>query len=175
MQTFKPWIGQHYTEGVEGKRLLILGESHHGGEGCHYSDFTIETIRKEALGENGHRRRAFFTRVLHLIVGGRGGVPADERIKFWNNVAFYNFIQTALETARQRPTYEMWQAAHAPLLHTIEDLKPEMILVLGKALQENLPSLPHHIITCGINHPSAKGFTYDEWQPKVYQSFFGNN
>lgn len=168
MRTFDPWIGSRYaTDGIGGKRLLILGESHHGGEGCHYTGFTTKVIHDEALGENGHPRRKFFGRIQRLIMGGRGGFNAAEREDFWSRVAFYNFIQTALEEPRIRPTNEMWLAASEPLQLTLRELAPALILVLGLELQRNLPAIPESISVCPIKHPSSPGFSYDEWQPKV--------
>ena len=129
MRTLDPWIGSRYaTDGIGGKRVLILGESHHGGEGCDYLAFTAGVIRAEALGENGHPRRRFFTRVHRVVVGGRGGFPDSEREDFWSRVAFCNFIQTALEKPRDRPTYEMWQAAREPFLDTIREHAPSLVL-----------------------------------------------
>ena len=167
-RTFNPWIGSRFAaDGIDGRRLLILGESHHGGEGCNYAGFTAEVIRKEALGENGHARRRFFARVQRLVIGGRGGLSDEERTDFWSRVAFYNFIQSALESSRDRPTEEMWQAGQACLPETLEELKPDVVLVLGIELSRKLLPMPSSISVCVVQHPSAPGFTYDEGQPKV--------
>jgi hypothetical protein len=165
MRTFDPWVGSRYTtDGIGGRRLLILGESHYGGDGCHYSAFTTEVIRDMALVQ-GHL--PFFSRVARLILGGRGGFSPPEREEFWHRVAFYNFIQTALEQQGDRPTCEMWQAGREPFLQTVTELAPHIILVLGRELHRNLPPLPEGITVCPVQHPSAIGFSYDKWQPKV--------
>ncbi len=165
MRTFDPWVGSRYaTEGIGGKRLLILGESHYGGAGCHYAAFTTEVIEEMALVKG---RLRFFSRVQRLVVGGRGGFSLQEREDFWQRVAFYNFIQTALEKRGDRPSFEMWQAAQEPFLQTVRELAPDIILVLGLELHRNLPPVPDGITVCAIQHPSAFGFSYDEWQPRV--------
>lgn len=165
MRTFNPWIGRSYgTDGIGGKRLLILGESHYGGDGCHYPEFTTEVIQGMAL-EQGPL--AFFSRVARLVVGGRGGFSETEREDFWQRVAFYNFIQTSLDEHGDRPTSEMWQAAREPFLQTLEELKPHLILILGIELSRNLPEIPDEISVCAVRHPSAIGFSYDDWQPAV--------
>src|SRR4051812_25845872 len=108
VRMWQPWVGSRYaSDGYRSKRILILGESHYGGDGCHYPEFTREVIRDMALVK-GHL--PFFSRVQRLIVGGRGGFSLPEREDFWQRVAFCNFIQTALEQQGHRPTYEMWQA-----------------------------------------------------------------
>ena len=61
----------------------------------------------------------------------------------------------------------MWQAGREPFLHTLRELVPNLVLVLGVELHRNLPSVPDGITVCPIQHPSAPGFSYDKWQPKV--------
>lgn len=168
MRVFDPWIGASYaTQGLAGKQVLILGESHYGGSGCEYSAFTTEVIRDMAL-EKG--RLAFFSRVQRLLIGGRGGFSETERSDFWQRVAFYNFIQSALECPRDRPTYAMWQAGREPLLQTLRELAPRVVIVLGLELDRNLPALPPSISSCAVQHPSSIGFRYDDWQPKIQTS-----
>ena len=165
-------MGSRYaTDGIGGKRLLILGESHYGGDGCHYPAFTSEVIRDMALQKG---RLPIFSRVHRLVVGGRGGFSEAEREDFWHRVAFYNFIQTALEQQGDRPTYEMWQAGREPFLQTLRELAPSIVLVLGVELHRNLPPMPDGISVCAIQHPSAIGFSYDEWQPKVLSAIAAN-
>jgi hypothetical protein len=89
-------------------------------------------------------------------------------------VAFYNFIQTALAGPGSRPTFEMWQAAREPLLQTLREITPNIVLVLGIELRRNLPPMPDGISICAIQHPSAIGFSYDEWQPKVLAAIAAN-
>ena len=168
-RTFNPWIGSRYAlDGIGGKRLLILGESHYGGDSCHYPEFTTEVIRDMALQKG---RLPFFSRIQRLVIGGRGGFSVEERADFWHRVAFYNFIQTSLEVLGSRPTYEMWQMGREPFLQTLQELRPDIILILGIELERNLPPIPDGITVCAIQHPSAIGFSYDNWQPKVLSLF----
>jgi hypothetical protein len=165
MRTFDPWVGSRYrTDGVGNKRLLILGESHYGGDGCDYAAFTTKVIQDMALVPG---RLPFFSRVARLVLGGRGTLSLAEREDFWHRVAFYNFIQTALEEQGDRPTSEMWQAGREPFLQTVRELCPHIVLVLGIELHRNLPQVPDGISICQVQHPSAIGFSYDKWQPKV--------
>ncbi len=138
MRTFDPWVGSRYTsEGIGGRRLLILGESHYGGSDCEYAAFTSEVIRDMALQKN---RLAFFSRVLRLVTGGRGPLSDAERSDFWERVAFYNYVQSSPgDGPRCRPSAEMWIAAAEPLLSTLLELSPDVMLVLGLELANNLP------------------------------------
>jgi hypothetical protein len=165
-RTFDPWIGSLYaTEGIRGKRLLILGESHYGGAGCEYPAFTSDVIRDMALRKG---RLPFFSRVQRLVVGGRGGFSNEERADFWHRVAFYNYVQSSPgNSPRCRPTPEMWEAASEPLRQTLLELSPHIMLVLGIELHRNLPPINNTVTVCPIQHPSSVGFSYNVWQPRV--------
>jgi uracil-DNA glycosylase len=58
----------------------------------------------------------------------------------------------------------MWSAAQQPFLKLINNLKPKVILVLGKELAAHLPPLLAGIEICHIQHPST-GFVYGRWNP----------
>lgn len=165
MRTFDPWIGARYAiEGIRGRRLLILGEAHYG-TGDTYSTYTSVVIREMALQKS---RLPIFSRIQNLVLGSRGGFSPAEREDFWQRVAFYNFIQSYPgPTARRRPTPAMWLDAREALLHTLHELAPQMMLVLGLQLSRNLPEIPKEISVCVIQHPSSPGFAYAKWQPIV--------
>jgi hypothetical protein len=165
MRTFDPWIGSRYvTDGVRGIRLLIIGESHYAKPEEQRSTFTAEIVRTR--GQQGRFR--FFTVIQRLVSGGRGPLPNVDRSEFWERVAFYNYIQSFPgPRPRWRPTPEMWLAAREPFLHTLSELSPQLLLVLGNELFLNLPKLPGEMNVCPVPHPSSRGFRYAEWQPKV--------
>lgn len=74
------------------------------------------------------------------IVTGQHHREAD-RSAFWNDVAFYNYVQVSVgDSARVRPTAEMFGAAERPFWRTLRELKPTHMLVLGAELWESLPS-----------------------------------
>ena len=160
-RVFDPWIGDLFEQGINGKKILVVGESHHGGEGCHYPEFTNETIRKEALGLHGHPKRAYFTKVMKLILGVDCSTDDASRLDFWRRISFYNFVQVALDQPRQRPTDQQWETGVAPLQRTLRELKPQYIVILGFDLLKWMPkSLP--CSSRATMHPSAYGFTYGD-------------
>lgn len=170
MRNFEPWIGSEYqAEGIDGLRVLILGESHYGAPPERPS-FTSEIIAKW-----GQRKRSKFFTVTQRLVSldaSRGYVPMHSRREFWEKVAFYNYVQKFVGTkARQRPTAEHWENAKQPLLLTIQELKPDVLVVLGKETEAHLPTLPSHIPVAYVSHPSGRGFSYNKWQPVVRAAF----
>lgn len=165
--TFKPWIGDKYqSEGLDGLRLLILGESHYGENGTEHPDFTRDVVK--SLGqENRHR---FFTTTAKVVLGmGSSHISDTKRADFWDRVAFANYIQTFVAEdadSRKRPTEEMWKEARKALPTTIEKTNPDAIVVLGLEVERHLPELPNSLPHHGIKHPSQY-FEYAEWQPDL--------
>lgn len=91
MRTFDPWVGIRYeAEGLNGARLLILGESHYSAE-VERRTFTREMIRD--LGQKQSRFR-FYATTQRLVSGGRSRLSDAARVTFWEQVAFYNYIQS---------------------------------------------------------------------------------
>lgn len=157
MRTFDPWVGSKcWTEGLSGVRVLILGESHYDDPGTENHSFTIEVVRKWAQ----EKRHRFFTVTQKLVLGlgSNDWVSNEQR----------NFVQSFPGAKpRQRPTQEMWSAATIPFLDTVQELKPQVLIVLGYELQRYLPVTPTGIRVCGVQHPSSRGFQYEQWQPAI--------
>ncbi|WP_051305013.1 hypothetical protein [Chitinilyticum litopenaei] len=130
---FHPWIGEAY--GTKEVRWLILGESHYGNldAAC---DFTQEVTENYVNGSVQHR----FWTVVARTLGGRGlSIQACQQ--FWQEVAFYNYIQRIVgSSARMRPDAESWQDSAEAFHEVIKQLAPTHMLVLGKTLWQNMPA-----------------------------------
>ena len=161
---FKPYQGSKYTQNNRfGLRVLVLGESHNH-DGVESSDFTTGVVKWFTQ----NKRDAFFTKIAKVLLGieTNGWLSDTELVEIWDQVAFYNYIQCFVKTARIRPTDEMWRAAQEPFLSVLDELKPDVVLVLGFDLLNHLGQpLPEGPEFCGIKHPST-GFSYREWTPK---------
>src|SRR5471030_2176089 len=192
--TFEPWRGNRFDEGWRGKRVLLLGESHYAGGGIKADtgpqpsskNFTSDVIQKWALGET---RAKYFTLVAGLL-----GAEPSHREEFWNRVAFYNYVQGIVgNAARQRPTEEMWNAGYQPFCDVLDELRPQVVVVLGHDLWNRLPGKEkqaaglaggpateqtvlttpkgHRTILGMTNHPSSFGFSPKEWKAQVDSLF----
>ena len=182
---FDPWVGDNYWRGFEGgPRLLILGESHYDDDVPDKS-LTQQLTREYAEGEWRHR---FWTMTMQ-VVAGRDKTEID-RMRFWQSVAFYNFIQEFVGSRpRTRPSSEAWLSGGQPFEAVLEALRPQALLVLGVALWDNLPNsgregpmlrvgelwresylytLPEssEVLATSINHPSS-GIRWETWHPFV--------
>lgn len=138
-----PWVGDLYrTEGLWGRRVLIVGESHYIWDEAHRSEatdpnFTHRCVEEACAGAPG---TAFWTRIRYVLGGPEyRELPPSE---FWDRVAFYNFLQVAIEGgARVRPTQEMFwdKRSQDAFYEVLNDIQPERIYVCGSELWRNLP------------------------------------
>jgi hypothetical protein len=184
---FRPWIGSDYENGFNRKKILILGESHYccnPGEcdGC--IDQTNEIIKKQIdESRDDFESNRFYTKLAKLFLGKVVGqhISLDEKISFWNSVAFYNYIQMSVgNNAGIAPTEEMFEKSWESFQRLIEEIKPDFILIVSQRLWEGLPGIAGEDWPPGpvnysyfyrgkatnplcviINHPSSPHFSYE--------------
>ena len=196
MRTFKPWKGKEYEcYGLFGVKILLLGESHYGtceseSDKKIFTKKVVCSVIEEKDKAGNKKKRPFFTKILRLVTLKQVVSTEESRKEFWNKVAFYNYIQEFVPK-RKPPTKKMWANAGDHLLETIEELKPNVIVVLGVRLRKHLlanlgkdkadkkfaivkhsdggisyKKNGHHIMFAMVKHP-AGGMSYDKNRPKV--------
>jgi hypothetical protein len=177
-----PWVGADYqTIGYRGRRLLILGESEYEWE----KDALVPEIATWLIAANvkGTLRNPFYTKIYNAFSDEPKAKSLPQFAAFWNSVAFYNYIQEKVgPTPRLRPTPEMWPRWRPVFLQVLNCLRPDRVLILGRALQWNLKGLglleesdgPNQcrIVGGGLNikaayipHPASFGFKPASWRP----------
>ena len=169
VRAFDPWIGDRYaSEGLGGRRVLVLGESHYSKE-APYAGFTRYVVQKAVDGE----RYRYFAGVLRTIfgspsAGARGGI--------WHHLAFSNLVQDFLPGPGKRPTKAMWARGRAALPETVEEVRPDVVLVTGIGLGRQVArvSLPGGATVHTIRHPSSPGFDWRAWHPGVRAALWGD-
>lgn len=144
---FKPWVGKNYEfGGIFGKRILVLGESHHCGgsteseakdaEEC--SDFTIDVVKKLLSGAKT-RWTPTFRKFERSLVGHETDLEAS--VSIWNSVAFYNYLQKAMTDSRKVPVWSDDDNDEAAFFEVIDRLQPDLIIVWGVSrMYDNMPS-----------------------------------
>lgn len=179
-----PWIGTHYTHPQHFlHKTLILGESNFTKperfnwelvQACVKND-----ISKDPLEERDTTGFCRFSTKIRRMIFGRNTTLGPE--DFWQDVTFYNFVQVLVgERSRIRPTQEMWSVSVPAFIEIVSTLKPERVLVLGKANWGNLlthienKEIDEHRATLFIgdervkagyiNHPSSN-VSYCKWRP----------
>lgn len=139
---FVPFVGRNYEAGIEGCRVLILGESHYAPKAeTKVVDRGLTRVTfNECEDETSNRAwRTFFRRCDQLLT--RNTMPMNaEAADAWSHASFANYIPELVGTAaRQRPTAEHWEQAKRAFPMLLSILKPDAILVLGSQLWDNLP------------------------------------
>jgi hypothetical protein len=136
--TWVPWVGTKYAELPDGKRVLIVAESHYTDEqdpekipqwmeGAMSDKTFTRAIVTEGLIDCDWPNRTFAT--MHQLFYG----PADRKA-FWTNLAFYNIVQRPMwyRTGNpERPTWEDFWNGWKPFLKVVEILKPDHVLFIG--------------------------------------------
>jgi hypothetical protein len=182
---FQPWQGEKYGDNSRfGIGILILGESHYGNTGEERANITKEYI-------NNEWSHAFWTEIGSMVMNANK--EEFERHEFWEHVAFYNYVQSFAGTGpRQSPTSKQFQDSEQAFVEVLENLKPKLILVMGKRLWGNAanfgrkgepivsekkisntwlyPFRGGEAFTVCINHPASFGFVASHWTPIVQKS-----
>lgn len=147
---FAPRIGKDYAKGgIFGKKILALGESHYCDTGCidcghcgkhpECSDFTSKVV--EWCLDPSQEREGWMNTYLKFersLVGKETTNLESRRI--WDSIAFYNFLQVAMGGAREAGTNQQYIDAVAPFYDVLEDLQPDLLIIWGVRLWNNLPN-----------------------------------
>lgn len=150
---FEPWIGNNYQNGgIFNKKVLVLGESHICGsdecngkcgfkdfpDGCN-PNFTKDTVLKylDHTIERDNWMRTYL-KFERSLVGHETGQEDSEAI--WNSIAFYNYLQVAMNESRKAGTSQDYIDAQKPFLEVLEELQPDLVIVWGVTrLFTNMP------------------------------------
>ena len=156
---FKPWVGKSYHLGYNGKRLLVLGESHYcqkelaeGGR-CHpeckkenmlddcfsQTKDVIEDFVYNYCGDSYQQTFLCFERA----VAGRE-LSQQEREHFWNSIMFYNYVQYSLAMPRTAPLPKHWVQSEQAFKELLHAYQPNYIIAWGVRLYDALPDWGGH-------------------------------
>ena len=119
------------------------------------------------------------------------------RLKIWNSVIFFNYLQVAMGGPREAGTAEQYHQAGKAFFEVIEKYQPEYVIAWGKRLWNNLPNVRwqdgddivvdgypvatgayllsngKQVKVMAVNHPSV-GYSWDYWY-RVIQHFLRNS
>lgn len=179
---FHPWVGNRYETGLNGCRLLILGESLYSTDSRdEYPRLAVDIVQRFVNGE----RFPYYTKLSQIIGAASGSSTLD-----WHDVAFHEYVQALVGTqARARPSDAMWAEAMKPFTGVIRQLRPHAVLCTGgdlwgalsrffprdgKSLPTSSPDIRRWelsdcepIVATWINHPASFGFRPGDWIARV--------
>lgn len=150
---FKPYVPDGYKKGIDGKKLLVLGESHYC-ERCNGTDcaecsdkdscdnFTTDVVQKY-LGYYVDKKNEYESWMSTFIKFEKAmtvGEPSNEN-NVWTQFAFYNYFQRAMNGPRQSSyNEEDYRIAVSAFEEVLEDLRPDKVIGWGKKIREILTS-----------------------------------
>jgi hypothetical protein len=143
---FEPWRGSDYLHGFNGRRFMILGESHYdswktNGQLVRYdlgTNFTRECVKEVVQRDDVGPFWRFVEQILLNQPRGKDGWVEDGGF-VWDQIAFYNFLQVPVHgTAGDRPVHEEFVRSRGAFRGVIEKLRPECILVCGRELWRSM-------------------------------------
>ena len=136
-----PWIGKNYrTTGFAGKRILALGESHY----CENASDATEDITRKVIADlfdPQSKHEAYmntYTKFAKALLGCRA-LTFEDKERFWNSVAFYNYVQFPMSRPRMVPSRGNFKNSEAAFFEVLEMLSPDIVIVWGHRLYNNLP------------------------------------
>ncbi len=136
--TWQPWVGSQWAQRPAERRLLVVGESHYAlGTTSEEIARNIETCSKhrsytrevvsESLVEDD-----WATPTLRNIPKMLFGAKTLDRLRFWSEVGYYNFVQRQMNGPDgERPTGDDFLDGWPVFLHIVELLQPSFCLFIG--------------------------------------------
>jgi len=144
-----PWVGKTYVN-KKTNRLLIVGESHYkweepGEDVAGYlakDDFTRFFIYHNGLDfiSGKERERSRLIPNLERALFYDSSPSEKMKLKLWESVCFYNFVQRTLESREttDRPEDSDWRVGWETFFKVVDIVLPNYILFCGvKASDEN--------------------------------------
>ena len=201
---FQPFVGKDYADGgIFGKRIMVLGESHYCDEGC--ADCGDCRLHRECIGftqgvlrdylDEGTDRQNWmrtFVKFERSLVGEE--TDQALRLKIWDSVVFFNYLQVAMGEPREAGTSAQYRQAGEAFFEVLSKYQPEYVIAWGNRLWDKMPSEHwqngddivvdgYHVATgwyvlsngkrvkaMAVNHPSV-GYSWDYWY-KVIKGFY---
>ena len=143
---FTPYIGEKYQQGYQGKKVLVLGESHYSADedgnasldDPTFTNYIVQEFINYQKGKREHNNwmNTFtkFAKVFH-----NGDLSTNEIVEFWERVAFYNYVQEPMAAPRQSPTTEQFTKSEKAFWEVLEVCRPDIIVVWSHRLWVKMP------------------------------------
>ncbi len=187
---FLPWVGKNYKQGIYGRRVLVLGESHYCARQEDDTPYVTRKVIADLLDPNSEHEayKNTYTKFERALAGKV--LDWQEKAELWNSIIFYNYVQIPMTGPRISPTVEEFKDSAQAFFEVLDRYCPDCVIVWGKRLYNNLPQegcqgpdlqLPDgtfqetwiYTLTGGkrvhvmpILHPSS-GFSWDFWHEAI--------
>lgn len=180
---FLPVVGDKYNEGINGKKVVILADSHYLGKkdmeiyDKDKTDVRISGITKNVVEQytnyidgNGEHHSWMNTYTKGYKVLGNQDMSKSEIKDIIDKTAFYNYVQTPMSGPREAPSLIDYKNAEQPFRNVLKELQPDVVVVWGNRSWDSLPEdlkNNKNISFVQITHPSASSFNYQKEYEKI--------
>jgi len=143
--TWYPWVGKNYQK--QKHRILVVAESHYTDEVSpqkaqenvkkYFNDVQLTRDVVAGCPINGDWSNVTFSNMHRALLG----TTDFEGYRFWQEIAFYNFIQRPMQIRgdlRERPTPEDFFAGWKTFISVAELLQPSCCIFIGLAASNYL-------------------------------------
>ncbi|HEY2021873.1 hypothetical protein [Paraburkholderia sp.] len=116
-------------------RWLILGESGYGlrQDEQRETEWMIRAHNGDPQ-EGWKSIRYDICTAAERLMTGSPQLNDDARLRFWNTVAFYNFVRESMPNAQVRPTKRQFTESRSAFSEVIQTHKPHVVLEVGSRL-----------------------------------------
>ncbi|WP_369049533.1 hypothetical protein [Tenacibaculum sp. UWU-22] len=129
---WQPYVGLNYQKGVNGRKVLIVGESHYlGNDENSIEKHNNPLFTQIVINELAINRYYWNTRIFpnfHRALIGNDSFNAE---LLWSYFSFYNFIQRPMESNKSRPTENDFEIAWQVFFNVAKNLKPDLCIFIG--------------------------------------------
>lgn len=119
------WKGCCFEQGIEGKKIFIIGNSHHLGNG----ENDVATLTRDVVARwiKGESLKTRFFRQIQEAFG-------ESTATFWNKVVFFNFVPEAIGTSDQKhekASESQIESGRKRFLEALGLYQPDLVLVFS--------------------------------------------
>lgn len=178
--SFLPWVGKQFHEGLNGHKVLVLGESHYCPIRNVCGDCTVENCMKQGNEEedfycmtnyvldgyvnsyNGDKYQQTFLCFERALLGRQ--TSEEDRKQLWSHLAFYNYFQKAFykeDGKRTKPEPRDFDCANEAFKEVLDTLKPDKVIVWGSRLYNCLPNWGGKDSDIVVENIKAPVWTYE--------------
>lgn len=160
---YEPWVGTNYTKGIKGKRIMVMGHVH-VCSGCNECGnvkernecaFFTQNVVKDYLqwrssGEVPSPEYRGWLKTYHNFAKAFLGLDADierETTDLWDNILFYNYLQTSVPSYSSIPENNSYLQAQEPFIEVMNKYVPDLIIAWGNGAYDYIPEYNGHTLS----------------------------
>jgi hypothetical protein len=158
---YYPFVGENYKKAKE--KILIVGESHYAentkeSEEIHkHQNLTRAVINDKGINRD-YRKTKTFTNFHKAIFTN----DTFDSQKFWDLLAFYNFVQRPMFSSKHRPIFKDFTDGWQTFFKVIEIIKPTSIIFIGVKASDFLQN------AISTSEYSLQNYKWDEKISRTY-------